>query len=174
MPKQNFKSLKKLFRDKRAMSVAISTLIITAGVIAMGIAVLYWTYSWGNIANKQYMENTQAGSSAMEERIGFEYIAYNSTSEELTVNMINWGKSNNLSIARVYIWDSSHSSVGSYSETNVLLKDLATAHTPIAGDTLNSGEEGCVIFPVSLNSTSYYTIRVVTDRGRNFDSSFAT
>ena len=34
------------FLNKRAVSVALSTMIITAGVIAAGIAVLYWAYSW--------------------------------------------------------------------------------------------------------------------------------
>jgi hypothetical protein len=162
-----------LLFNKRAVSVALSTMIITAGVVAMGIAVLYWTYSWGKVANMQYSDSITAGSNAIEERIAFEYITYSSSNAEIRVNMINWGKANNVSIARVYIWDSAHQPVESSSD--IVLMDI-TANTPISGNTLNIGDEGYFIVEVTspLSSNSYYSIRVVTERGRNFDGSFAT
>jgi hypothetical protein len=150
-------------------------MIITAGVIAMGIAVLYWAYSWGKVANMQYSDSVTAGSNAIEERIAFEYIAYSSSNAEVRVNMINWGKANNVSIARVYVWDSAHQPVGSFSD--IVLMDITTPNTPISGNTLNPGDEGCFIVKVTLPPHSepyYYSIRVVTERGRNFDGSFAT
>jgi len=160
-----------LFFNKRAVSVALSTMIITAGVVAMGIAVLYWAYSWSNLATKQYSDAIATGSNAIGERIAFEYIAYSSSSAELTVNIINWGKTNNVSIARVYIWDSAHQPVGSFS--GLILMNITTS-APIPGNTLNMGDEGYFSITTSLPSNSYFSIRVVTERGRNFDGSFAT
>ncbi len=164
----------RLLFNKRAVSVALSTMIITAGVIAMGIAVLYWAYSWGKVANMQYSDSVTAGSNAIEERIAFEYIAYSSSNAEVRVNMINWGKANNVSIARVYIWDSAHEPIGSYN--GIVLTNITT-NAPISGNTLNPGDEGYFSVKVTLPPHSepyYYSIRVVTERGRNFDGSFAT
>jgi hypothetical protein len=166
------KLLMRFIFGRRALSVAVSTMIITASVIAMGIAVMGWTYSWGNIANKQYMDNMAAGSNAMGERIGFECISYSGS--DLTVNMINWGKTNNITIARAYIWDSNQVPVASFSGSDVVLKDITSPHSEISGNVLGIGKDGCIIFTVGLNPDSYYTIRVVTDRGRNFDGSFGT
>jgi len=170
------KMLRKLLFDKRAVSVAVSTMIITAGVIAMGIAVLYWTYSWGNMANKQYVDNMQTGSNAMEERISFECISYSSSSKNLTVNLLNWGKAKNTGIARIYIWDNNHEPVGSYSGSDLVLKDITT-NEPIQGNVLDIGNEGYITFNVGLaldpyGNNSYFSIRVVTQRGRSFDGSF--
>ena len=160
-----------LLFSKRAVSVALSTMIITAGVVAMGIAVLYWTYGVGNLANKQYSDSVTVGSNAVVERLTFEYIAYSGS--EVTVNMLNWGKANNVSIARVYIYDNAHNVVSS--SNNIELLNI-TSKEPIQYNMLNAGDEGYfTIGPISqLQSSSYYTIRVVTERGRNFDGSFAT
>jgi hypothetical protein len=153
-------------------------MIITAGVVAMGIAVLYWAYSWGKVANMQYSDSITAGSNAIGERIAFEYITYSSLSNNLTVNMINWGKTNNVSIARVYLWDSSHQPIGTYpDEVNpeLVLMNITT-NTRIPSNTLNIGDEGYfnVTTLTTLPLNSYYNIRIVTERGRNFDGSFAT
>jgi hypothetical protein len=137
----------------------------------MGIAVLYWTYGVGNLANKQYADSVAVGSNAVVERLAFEYITYSGS--EVTVNVINWGKANNVSIARVYIYNSDHDVVGSSNE--IELMDISTRR-PIEGNTLNISEEGYfTIDPSSqLQSSAYFTVRVVTERGRNFDGSFAT
>jgi hypothetical protein len=161
--------LSSLLFSKRAVSVALSTMIITAGVVAMGIAVLYWAYSVGNLANKQYSDTVAVGSNAVVERIAFEYIACSGS--EVTVNIINWGKANNVSVVRVYIWDSAHELVGSSGD--IVLMDITT-NAPIPGNTLNMGEEGYFSITASLLPNSYFSIRVVTERGRNFDGSFAT
>jgi hypothetical protein len=169
------KMLMRLLFDKKAVSVAVSTMIITAGVVAMGITVLYWTYSWGNIANKQYMDNMQSGSNALGERIAFEYISYSGS--DLTVNMINWGKTNNVTIARVYIYDGSHEAIGTYSGNDTALRDIGT-HNEIAEKGLNVGKDGCIIINLgsalnSYSNSTIFTIQVVTERGRNFEGSFA-
>ena len=68
------REMRSLLLNKKAASVVLSTVILTAGVIAMSIAVLYWTYSMGKIGNIEYSKNTAASSSAIEEKIGFEVI----------------------------------------------------------------------------------------------------
>lgn len=164
------KKLGSFISNKRGVSEALSTMIITAGVIAMGIAVLYWAYSWGNVANTQFTQTVQTGSQAVEERLSFEYITY--SNNVLTVNMLNWGDANNVTIARVYIWDNSHNSIAPITFTP--LKNITTSEY-IQGNTLNIGQEGkFTVNTPNLNSNSYFVIRVVTDRGRNFDGSFST
>jgi hypothetical protein len=163
-----------LFFNNRAVSVALSTMIITAGVVAMGITVLYWTYSWGKVANLQYSDSISAGSKAIEERLSFECVLYSSSNAEVKINLINWGKANNVSVARVYIFDDNHQLVGDSSE--IVLMDMETPNTPIFGNALNRGDEGYFMVKMSppLISNSYYNILVVTERGRNFEGFFAT
>jgi hypothetical protein len=160
------KVMRGLLFDKRAVSVALSTLIITAGVIAAGIAVLYWAYSWGNIADDQYSKSTSNSMSAMGESLGFEYITYSNVSPtvgNLTVYIINCGTSNKINIARVYLWDSYMNPIGSYNVSTGI---------PVSG--LNVGKEGYFSVSQHLNSSTYYNLRVVTVRGSNFDQAFST
>src|SRR5512137_2461011 len=88
------RSAKSFLLNKKAASVVVSTLILTAGVLAMGIAILYWASSWGSIATRTYSTAEGNSAKAIQERLGFEYIDYRSN--VLTVNVINWGTSANL------------------------------------------------------------------------------
>ena len=106
-----FRKFKGFFVNKRAVSVALSTMIITAGVIAAGIAVLYWTYSWGNVADQQYSQSVNSNSLAMQENIGFEYTIYNSENNQLTLYIINSGLSN-ITLNRLYLWNSANQLIG--------------------------------------------------------------
>lgn len=160
------------FGSKKAVSVVVSTVVLTAGVLALGIAVLYWAYSWGNIANLEYSRTVAESSHAVAERVGFEYISYSSTNNILTVNIINWGRADNLSIRIVYLWDSFHNSIGTGAYTPSLLTNI-TDGSPITDNILNIGDEGT--FTTTLFDplpSGYYNIRIVTGRGRNFDTSF--
>ena len=174
--KRLHRKIQSLLFDKRAISVTLSTLIITAGVIAFGIAVLYWAYSWGNVANQQYASTVAQSQSAIQENIAFEYIDYSQIDKQLTVYLINCGKSNNVEIAAIYIYDSSSKIVGSYhSDTSQGIPLTFFDHTKTS---LDVGVEGYFTFdwnaPITQDITSYYyTIRVVTERGRNFDGSFS-
>lgn len=157
--------IQSLLFDKRAISVALTTMIITAGVIAFGIAVLYWATSWGNVANQQYSATVANSQDAIGERLAFEYTTY--SGNNLTVYLINNGMSKNVSIARVYIWDSSHQPIGTFTPS---LMNISLPNTPI--QSLNIGDEG--YFTINAPGLSgYCTFRVVTERGRNFDGSFS-
>ncbi len=171
---------KNLFLNKKAFSVVLSTLIITAGVLAAGIAVLYWAYSWGNIADQQYSSSATASQNAMSEMIGFEYITYsNSPPCNLTIYIINCGLTNGLNISRIYVWNNQSQFVGTFpvaSQTTIILMNTTT-NMPIPNNQLNKGNDAYfnVTIPQgTLISSSYYTIQVVTQRGRNFDGAFYT
>jgi hypothetical protein len=164
------RKIRSLLFDKRALSVALSTLIITAGVIAAGIAVLYWAFAWGNVANHQYSDNVSNSQSAIQENLGFEYITYSGS--QLTVYLINCGKSNNVTLARAYLWDNFSNPKGTYAIPS-LYYTTNNAQIP-SNEGLNIGDEGYFSLSLSLDSGAYYTLRVVTGRGRNFDQAFST
>jgi hypothetical protein len=160
--------------SRKAVSVVVSTVVLSAGVLALGIAVLYWAYSWGNLANLQYSKTVATNSYAVAERIGFEYISYSSSSRMLTVNIINCGGANNLNISLVHLTDIFHNYVGTGAYAPSSLTNI-TSGSPVLDNDLDIGEEGR--FTVNLSGPlpdGYYNIRIVTGRGRNFDSSFVT
>lgn len=156
--------------DKKAASVVVGTLILTAGVLAMGIAILYWVTSWGRLATRSYSTAEGNSAKAIQERLGYEYIDY--SGNILTVNVINWGTSANLTIANVYIYNNAHQYVGNYSSPT--LRNISTSSIITSG--LDVGGEGYFqLTPIPvLADGSFYYIRVVTGRGRTFDGSFAT
>ena len=161
-----------LFGNRKGVSVVISTVVLSAGVLALGIAVLYWAYSWGSIANLQYSKSVANSSYAVSERVGFEYISYSGSSRTLTVNIINWGTASTVDVVSVHIFDNARRPLGSYS--NPLLLKIGTTNSAISS--LNITDEAYFqINPLPpLASNSLYYIRVVTERGRTFDSSFVT
>lgn len=158
------------FLDKKAASAVVGTLILTAGVLAMGIAILYWASSWGSIATRSYTTAEGNSAKAVQERLGYEYIDY--SGNVLTVNLINWGTSHNLTITNVYIYNNAHQYIGNYSRPT--LRNMTTSSIIAAG--LAVGGEGYFQITPSptLASGSFYYIRIVTGRGRTFDGSFAT
>ncbi len=156
--------------EKKAASVVVSTLILTAGVLAMGIAILYWASSWGRIATRTYSTTEANSAKAIQERLGYEYIDY--SGNVLTVNVINWGTSANLTIANVYIYNKAHQYVGNYSRPT--LRSISNNSLITVG--LAAGGEG--YFQITPNpalaSGSFYYLRIVTGRGRTFDGTFVT
>jgi hypothetical protein len=164
-----------LLFDKRAISVVLSTLIITAGVIAAGIAVLYWAYGWGNVADQQYSTITSDSMSAMGEQLGFEYTTYSSSLGQLTVYLINCGTSNNLTIARVYLWSSTFVPISGKFTLSPLYYTATGKQIPTSTGGLGIGKEGYFnLSGLSLSSGTYYNLRVVTGRGSDFDEAFST
>ncbi len=170
------KNVKRKFRsflfNKKAASVVVSTIILTAMVVAASIAVLYWTQSMSKIGNIEYSKSTEASSNAVEERIGFEYVNYSENS--LTSYIINWGKADNVTIAHVLVLDSSYKYVGS-NLTTITLADI-DSNLPLSDNTLRIGSDGQFTTPIS-NPSSFisgdlYYVRIITSRGRNFDGSF--
>jgi hypothetical protein len=145
-------------------------MILTAGVVVAGVAILYWAYSWGAVANHEYSNAVDSSSNAIGERIAFEYITYsNLAPQNLTVYIINCGQTNNVSIARVYISNSTW--VGTTLPSPTLMS-TANPNQTLLG--LDMTDEGFFNVTTTLGSGSYYTIHLVTQRGRNFDGVFST
>jgi hypothetical protein len=162
------KLIRKVLFDKRAISVALSTMIITAGVIAAGIAVLYWAYTWGNLANQQYSETVTNNQNSIGENIAFEYVTYHNN--QLTVYILNCGLTNGVTLVRLYLWNSTNQLMGTYDISQ--LYNTTNPHLPIP--CLDKGDEGYFnITPSQALNSGYYTLRVVTGSGRNFDESFS-
>jgi hypothetical protein len=164
--------LRSFLVNKKAVSVVVSTIVLTVGVLGLGIAILYWTYSWGNIATRQLTTTEGNNAKALQEKLGFEYIGYSRSTNTLTVNIINWGDSNNVTVTNFYIYNSAHQYLGNYSRP--ALRDISTNGLIAFGLTMG-GEGYFQIAPApALAPGTFYYIRIVTDRGRTFDSSFAT
>lgn len=162
--------LRSFLGNKKAVSVVVSTIVLTVGVLGLGIAILYWTYSWGNIATRQLTTTEGNNAKALQERLGFEYIQYSGNT--LTVSVINWGTSNNVTVADLHLYNSAHQYVGNYSRP--ALRNMTT-NASIPFGLPMTGEGYLQITPGSpLAPGALYYIRIVTDRGRTFDSSFAT
>lgn len=177
------KLVRNLLSDKRALSVVLSTMIITAGVIAGGIAVLYWAYGWGNLANNQYASTITNNQNSIEQNLAFEYISYsngsNSLTGNLTVYVINNGLGN-VSLSRLYIWNSTNALLTTQpiSAMYNITSNLPLSTSPSYATTLSPGEEG--YFNITgldltqvVGSPAFYSIRVVTSSGMNFDGSFS-
>jgi hypothetical protein len=144
-------------------------MIITAGVIVAGIAVLYWAQSWGNVADQQYTQTVNTNSQAMQENIGFEYTTYNNG--QLTLYIINSGTSNSMTIARLYIWNTANQLIPSSNVAN--LYSTSSGKVLPLNNVLQKGVEVNFNVTATLTSGNYYTIRIVTGSGRNFDEAFS-
>ncbi len=126
---KSIRLFRNLLFDKRAVSVALTTMIITAGVIAAGIAVLYWAYSWGNVADNQYSSTVSNNQNAIQENLAFEYVTYSSTNYQLTVYVINCGLANSINFTRLYIWNSANQPIGTFPITQLYsTKDQLNYH----------------------------------------------
>ena len=165
------KVLRGFSSDKKGASQVVSTVILTAGVLAMSIAVLYWTYSMGKIGNIEYEESTTTSSNAVAERIGFEYVTY--ADGQVTASIINWGKADNITIAHVIVLDSNFNYVGSNIGGNLVLRNVDDG-TALTGNLLRTGSDATFTTRVTgqISSGDLYYLRIVTSRGRNFDFAF--
>ncbi|MFQ6081135.1 MAG: hypothetical protein ACE5OW_05675 [Candidatus Bathyarchaeia archaeon] len=159
------RKVRRLLFDRRAVNIAISNLILAGAVVALGFAVLSWTYSRSSVYNMEYANLIEANSDRIKEKLVFEYIFYN-TSGNLTVYLINCGKSNDVSLAHVYLSNSSW--FRSFPDTDIELRFLNGTST----ESLDIGEEGYFQLSVSLVTNTSYSIRIVTGRGRSFDATF--
>lgn len=158
------RKIRRLFFDRRAVSIVISTVLLTAAVMALGSAVLYWTYSRTLLANSEYSDVMDASLASIKEKLVFEYIFYNTSDNELTVYLINCGKSDDVSLASVYLRNSSVLQ-SFYSITLRFVNGSLT-------QSLDIREEGFFKLSANLMADTSYSIRVVTGRGRLFEAAF--
>jgi hypothetical protein len=160
------RSLHRILTNKKAISTIIGTVILTAGVLAMGIAVLYWAQGWGKIATKEYSETIANQAKAVQEKIAFEFSSYSTGT--LTTYVIQWGTATDVTIVRIFIWDYLHNPITTINNPSVY--NLAASRDA----PLNPGQEGRITMSglPNLPSGAYY-MRIVTARGRTFDGQFS-
>jgi hypothetical protein len=159
------KRLSKLLFNRRAVSVVISNVLLTCAVVTLGLVVTFWAQQRAFEANEGYADTTDENIARIGERLVFEHIFYNYSESTLSVYLINCGKSDGVGL------DVLRLSNNSWSQTYSEIEMKSLNGTEI--QSLNVGEEGYFKLPVNLVSfyVSYF-MRVTTDRGRQFATSF--
>lgn len=155
--------------NKRAVSPAISAVILTGAAIALGLAVLAWSQSKSSGYMKDFSEATDVEMARLKERLTVEYIHYDGASKNIIIYLLNCGAIDDVKIQSVYVRSGAWNQV--FSSPN--LKFLNG--TSIPDQDLDEGEEGCLVLDLSshtLTEGTYYYVRVVTERGSLFDSGF--
>jgi hypothetical protein len=160
---------RKIATNRKAVSAVVSTMFLTAAVLGMGIAILYWANSWGTMASREYAKSMTDNSNAVQERIAFEHVTYSTSTRTLTVNLISWGPAKNVTIARVFVWNSLHASMGNFPQP--VLRAIDPPHAQV--NRLNPSTEAYFTLSFPYLAPGIYNIRIVTERGRNFDGTFA-
>ena len=158
------KALSMLKNNRRGVSAAISNLILVGAVIVVGFAVLVWSQYQSSTYNAAYGNAIKADTDQLRERVSFEFIYYNGTSNDLRVYLMNTGTIGGVSIASVRINNTS------YDSPSLLLLNGTPASS------LGAAQEGYfLIFPSpTLELGKNYPIIIVTGRGSNFVATFAT
>lgn len=156
--------LEKLFLKKRGISPVISTTILAGAVIALGFVVFMWTYNRTLAFNVEYANVVETDLARIKEKLVFEFVFYNTSNKELTVYMMNCGKSNNVSLTNAFLSNSSWYQ----SFTNIEFTFL----NGTSAQSLDVNDEGYLKITVDLVVQSSYSIRVVTGRGRGFETTF--
>jgi len=156
--------LGKIIHDKKATTVAISAVIITGAVVALGFAVLYWAQSKTYSLNSHFNEEMEADIARLREKITFECVFYDSDNNELYVYIFNCGKSDNVTIVAAYV----RNDTWMENFSDIQLRFLNGTVT----QSLDAGEHAYLKLPVHLSTDSIYTIRLITGRGRTFETSF--
>lgn len=163
-------------RDKRALSPIFATVLLASIVIIFGSVAYYYTSNLTSTATNNYVDALSDSQQAMSERLGFENIAYDQSSRDLTIYLINCGSANNVKMNSVFIYDQGHTISGGSPYSGSQLSELKTidASIPIATNSLNVGQEG--YFTVTLStplSGQLYTIHLITQSGSYFDYDFS-
>ena len=159
------KKVCRLLLDKRAVSPAVSSTILTTVVITLGFSVLYWTYARSSAFNTEYADVMEGNLARIKEKLVFEYVFYDRSSTELDAYLMNCGTVDDVRLVNVYLSNSSWHQQFS----NIDLKFLNG--TSALG--LDIEEEGYFkLVSVDLVAETSYSIRVMTGRGRWFDATF--
>lgn len=156
--------IRRLFFDRRATNPVISNAILAGAVIALGFVVFSWAYGRSSVANLEYADVVDANLDKIKEKLVFEYFFYNTSDGELTVYLINCGKSNNVSLFSVYL--SNNSWLQSFSDIDLMFLNGTLTQS------LDIRDEGYFKLSVDLVANTSYSIRIVTGRGRLFDTTF--
>jgi len=161
----HFRNIFKIFINKKAVSVVISTTLMTSAVMALGFVILFWTQEKAFEANSEYSENTDLNIAKIGEELIIEHIFYDYNENTLKIWLLNCGKTNSIQLTQILLSNSSWSQTC----TDFELKYLNGTST----ESLNVNEEA--VIELSVNLVTYfvnYDIQINTERSRQFVSEF--
>ena len=180
------RKLKVWLRNRRALSPIFATVLLATIIIIFGSVAYYYSTNLTTTATNNYVNNVANSQQSMAERLGFEYVAYDSSSAKLTVYIINSGGANNVQINSLFLYDSNNSIVGAYSVSGGSISALKPVDSSMPSPTSISGlnVEKEAYFTVTLgrdtlgndivSSGSIYTIHLITKSGSAFGYEFTS
>ena len=173
-------------RDKRALSPIFATVLLASIIIVFGSVAYYYTSNLTTNATNNYVETLSDSQQALSERIGFENVFYDGSTNPVTLKIyiINCGIASNVQIDSVFLYNtSSHNLIGqpiqgsARNSEGSFIFPLFTidGDASIQSNSLNRGDEGyfTVRLPEALPSNTSYTIHLVTQSGSAFNYEFA-
>jgi len=159
----------RIFFNKRAINNAVSATIMTSVVIALGLSVFTWAQARSSDYNSEFSETVDTETAKLKEKLAFEYIFYDSTSSDnLTVFLLNCGTIDDVKIKTVYIYNSGGAPIQIFSDPPLY---LFHGSEEIPDQDLDIQEEGRIVLPADLPG-GFYNIKIVTVRGATFDTDF--
>jgi len=166
-----YRHVLRFLSDKRAISDVISATMMAGTVITLSFVVFAWSQSVSSSYNNQYNQTVTTEIDKLKEKIVFEYVYYASAPKNVSVYLLNCGTIDTIKIKTVYIIDSSNTVLETFSSPS--LRYLSTWN-PIPDQWLDRGKERRIVLHLStgLIDNAYYSVRIVTERGATFDSSF--
>jgi hypothetical protein len=155
----------KLTKNRRAVSAVISNMLLIAAVIVVGLTAFGFSQYTSASYQKQFGQEINSDIQQMKEKITFEYVIYDSSSQYLNATILNCGTANNITIANVYV---NGLKIQSSDYTFGRLRAGSALY-------LNRGDEGLLTInigsptvPSSLKNLQAYTVTIVTGRNSNF------
>ena len=159
------RTLYKVSCNKKAVGVVVSTTLMASAVMALGFVLLFWTQTQAMDANSAYSENTNLNIDKIGEEIIIEHTFYDYNENNLTIWILNCGKSNTIQLREIILSNSS------WSQTFVDFELKYLNGTVI--ESLDVGEEAVIELPVNLVTYFVnYFIQINTERGRQFVTDF--
>ena len=161
--------------SKRAISNVISTTLMAALAVAVGLATLAWAQGVSVNFVSSYGTAINADIDKIKERLITEYVDYASASKNVTVFLINSGTIDDVAIQSITVRFSNGTLVKTLQ--NPILR-LLPGGTVVSD--LDQGQEGSVqintvsppLVPTGLTAGSKYLATIVTVRGAVFNADF--
>ena len=162
------KKISKLIFDKRAVNNAVSATILTGVVIALSLTVFAWAQTRASDYNSDFSDTVDSETARLKEKLAFEYVFYDASTENLMVFLLNCGTIDGVKVRTVLIYDRNNVLIKTFSEPTLYpFQSL----DEIPDQALDMGEEGRLVLQLELTS-GFYNIRVITQRGSTFDTQF--
>ena len=145
----------KLIKNRRALNAVLSNIILIGAVIVVGFAVISWSQYQSSSYQTQYTSDVDASIGQLQEKIVFEYVFVNVSSNQLKVYLLNCG-TQNVTLKEISV-------NGVRNSTAISLYQLGP-ETLIPS--LDVGAQA--FFSVSTSGSSPYYVKIVTGRNSIF------